>query len=237
LLSVCDLNVRYGAATALHEVSLDVHEGEVVALVGANGAGKTTTLKTISGVSELLKSTRGTILLDGQRIDTLPAYKIARLGVAHVPEGRRVFAESTVEENLALGAYRRRDRLIRPDIDAVYERFPILGRRRGQAAGLLSGGEQQMLAVGRALVSRPRFLLLDEPSLGLSPILVDQVFDVIRGLADEGVTILLVEQLATLALGLADDVYILESGTVVRHGRAVDLAGDPEVKAAYLGGD
>ncbi len=236
LLVVRDLHVRYGAATALQDVSLDVYEGEVVALVGANGAGKTTTLKTISGVSELLKSTRGTILLDGRRIDSLPAHQIARLGIAHVPEGRRLFGESTVEENLALGAYRRRDPDIRRDIDAVYDRFPILGRRRGQPAGLLSGGEQQMLAIGRALVSRPRFLLLDEPSLGLSPILVDEVFAVLRTLAAEQVTILLVEQLATRALDLADRVYVLETGTVVRHGNADDLAGDPELQAAYLGG-
>jgi ABC-type branched-subunit amino acid transport system ATPase component/ABC-type branched-subunit amino acid transport system permease subunit len=236
LLAVRDLDVRYGAATALRSVSLDVHEGEVVALVGANGAGKTTTLKTISGVSELLKSTRGVVLFDGQRIDALPAHKIARLGVAHVPEGRRVFAESTVDENLSLGAYSRRDQGVAADIEGVYDRFPILGSRRTQPAGLLSGGEQQMLAIGRALVSRPRFLLLDEPSLGLSPMLVDEVFDVLRALAEERVTILLVEQLATRALDLADRVYILETGTIVRHGRASDLAGDPEVKVAYLGG-
>jgi branched-chain amino acid transport system ATP-binding protein len=236
LLSVRDLRVRYGAAIALDGVSLDVCEGEVVALVGANGAGKTTTLKTITGMSELLKSVTGSIRFDNQRIDRLPAHEIARLGLAHVPEGRRVFPESTVEENLALGAYRRRDDRVRGDIETVYSRFPILGQRRRQPAGLLSGGEQQMLAIGRALVSNPRFLLLDEPSLGLSPIIVDDVFEVIRNLAHDDVTILLVEQLATRALDVADRAYILESGRIVRHGDAEELTHDPQVKDAYLGG-
>jgi ABC-type branched-subunit amino acid transport system ATPase component/ABC-type branched-subunit amino acid transport system permease subunit len=235
LLAVRGLHVRYGAAPALHDVSLDVGRREVVALVGANGAGKSTTLRTISGMTELLKSVSGTIVFDGRRIDHLAAHAIARLGVAHVPEGRRVFPESTVEENLVLGAYRRRDAHVRRDVEAVYERFPVLAQRRRQPAGLLSGGEQQMLAIGRALMARPRFLLLDEPSLGLSPIAVDEVFEIIENLAREDVTILLVEQLATRALDLADRAYILETGSVVRHGRASELARDPEVKAAYLG--
>jgi branched-chain amino acid transport system ATP-binding protein len=235
LLSVRELSVRYGAASALRGVTLDVCEGEVVALVGANGAGKTTTLKTISGMGELLKSVTGSILFENERIEGLAAHEIARRGIAHVPEGRRVFPESTVEENLALGAYRRRDAHVRRDIEAVYARFPLLGERRQQLAGLLSGGEQQMLAMGRALVSVPRFLLLDEPSLGLSPIIVDEVFDVIQNLARDHVTILLVEQMATRALELADRAYVLETGTVVRHGPAGELAHDRVVKAAYLG--
>jgi branched-chain amino acid transport system ATP-binding protein len=212
-----------------------VGEGEVVALVGANGAGKTTTLKTISGMAELLKSVSGAVVLAGKRIEHLPAHVIARLGVAHVPEGRRVFAESTVEENLVFGAYRRRDSAVQQDIEMVYERFPILRERRRQPAGLLSGGEQQMLVIARALMSRPRFLLLDEPSLGLSPVVVDELFEVIANLAHEDVTILLVEQLATRALDVADRAYVLETGVIVRHGPAAELARDPEVKAAFLG--
>ena len=237
LLSIRDLRVRYGAAPALQGVDLDVGHGEVVALVGANGAGKTTTLKTISGISELLKSVSGTIVLGGKRIERLPAHAIARLGVAHVPEGRRVFAESTVEENLVLGAYLRRDSAVKEDIATVYERFPVLRERRRQPAGLLSGGEQQMLVIARALMSRPRFLLLDEPSLGLSPVIVDELFEQIANLAHEDVTILLVEQLATRALELADRAYVLETGAVVRHGSADELARDPEVKNAFLGED
>ncbi|MGQ0830896.1 MAG: branched-chain amino acid ABC transporter ATP-binding protein/permease [Microthrixaceae bacterium] len=236
MLSVSALRVRYGSAPALHSVDLEVFPGEVVALIGANGAGKTTTLKTISGVSELLKSVRGEIRFEGQRIDRLPAHEIARLGIVHVPEGRRMFPESTVEENLLLGANLRRDDGVWTDIDAVYEQFAVLGSRRHQPAGLLSGGEQQMLAIGRALMARPRVLLLDEPSLGLAPIIVDEVFSVLRGLAEERVTILLVEQLATRALALADRAYILEAGRIVKTGDASDLARDPEVAVAYLGG-
>ena len=235
-LSLRALRVLYGGAPALDGVDLDVYPGEVVALIGANGAGKTTTLKTISGVSELLKSVRGEITFLGDRIERLPAHSVARLGIVHVPEGRRVFPESTVEENLLLGAYVRRDRNVSADVDAVYERFPVLGTRRHQPAGLLSGGEQQMLAFGRALTARPRLLLLDEPSLGLAPIIIDEVFDVLRGLAAEHVTILLVEQLATRALALADRAYILETGRIVKTGSAPDLARDPDVVAAYLGG-
>ena len=172
----------------------------------------------------------------GERIERRTAFRISRMGLAHVPEGRRIFPESTVDENLLLGAYCRRDTAVRADIDAVYDRFPRLANRRGQPAGLLSGGEQQMLAIGRALASRPRFLLLDEPSLGLAPVIVDEVFEIVRGLADEGVTILIVEQMATRALALADRAYILETGRVVAEGPAASLAKDPEVRAAYLGG-
>jgi ABC-type branched-subunit amino acid transport system ATPase component/ABC-type branched-subunit amino acid transport system permease subunit len=236
LLSLRDVGVEYGAAAALVGVNLEVHEGEIVSIVGANGAGKTTTLKTISGVSELLRSMHGEITFLGERIERQPAHRISRMGLAHVPEGRRVFPESTVEENLLLGAYNRRDAGVRADIDAVYDRFPRLRYRRDQPAGLLSGGEQQMLAIGRALASRPRFLLLDEPSLGLAPMIVDEVFEIIRGLADEHVTILMVEQMATRAIALADRAYILETGRVVADGPAAALADDPEVRAAYLGG-
>jgi ABC-type branched-subunit amino acid transport system ATPase component/ABC-type branched-subunit amino acid transport system permease subunit len=235
---LCLRNVRvfYGGAPALDGIDLDVYAGEIIALIGANGAGKTTTLKTISGVSELLKSVRGEITFLGTRIDQLPAHRIARLGIVQVPEGRRVFPESTVDENLLLGAYARRDRDIAADVEAVYERFPVLGTRRHQPAGLLSGGEQQMLAFGRALTARPGVLLLDEPSHGLAPIIIDEVFEVLRGLAAEHVTILLVEQLATRALTLADRAYILETGRIVKTGTGAELARDHEVTAAYLGG-
>jgi branched-chain amino acid transport system permease protein len=235
LLSLRDVHVQYGQAPALRRVDLEVRPGEIVAIIGANGAGKTTTLKTISGVSELLRSVHGEIVFMGERIERRPAHRIARMGLAHVPEGRRVFPESTVEENLLLGAYRRRDVEVRSDLDAVYDRFPVLADRRDQPAGLLSGGEQQMLAIGRALAARPTFLLLDEPSLGLAPIIVDEVFGIVRDLADEQVTILVVEQMATRALGLADRAYILETGAVVAHGPSAELARDPEIKAAYLG--
>jgi ABC-type branched-subunit amino acid transport system ATPase component/ABC-type branched-subunit amino acid transport system permease subunit len=235
LLEVRDLHVRYGAATVLHGIDLTVHEGEVVALIGGNGAGKTTTLTTISGVSELLKSSRGEIAFLGERIERWPAHRIARHGLVQVPEGRRVFPELTVEENLLLGAYRRRDHHVGADLDAVYVQFPRLADRREQLAGLLSGGEQQMLAIGRALSARPRLLLLDEPSLGLSPILIDEVFEILRRLADDNVTILLVEQLATRALAFADRAYILDDGLIVRHDDARTLAADPDVRSVYLG--
>ncbi|HEX2038344.1 MAG TPA: ABC transporter ATP-binding protein [Acidimicrobiales bacterium] len=236
LLRVRDLRVRYGGATALAGVSFEVDEGEVVSIIGANGAGKTTTLEAVSGVQAVGKRSSGEIELAGARIDRLPAHRIARLGVAHVPEGRRVFPRSTVEENLLLGAYRRRREARLPaELDAVYERFPVLAERRRQSAGLLSGGEQQLLALGRALMARPRLLLLDEPSLGLAPMWVAEVFRIVQALAAEGVTILLVEQLATKALAVADRAYVLEAGVVTRAGAAADLAADPEVRAAYLG--
>lgn len=237
LLSVRNLEVFYGAAQALRGVSFDVHRGEVVTIIGGNGAGKTTTLKTVSGLPELLKTHSGEIAFQGQRIDRSPAHKIARMGMAHVPEGRRVFPQSTVEENLILGGYRRRkDRAsFRADLDQVYARFPVLGERRHQLAGLLSGGEQQMLAMGRGLMSQPSFLLLDEPSLGLAPLLVADVFRIVRQLASEGVTILLVEQLANLALTVADRAYVLETGEITASGAAAEVAADPRVRAAYLG--
>ena len=236
LLSLRDVRVEYGAAVALDGVDLEVYEGEIVSIVGANGAGKTTTLKTISGVSELLRSVHGEITFLGERIERRPAHRISRMGLAHVPEGRRVFPESTVEENLLLGAHRRHDSALRADIDAIYDRFPRLRERRYRPAGLLSGGEQQMLVIGRALVSQPRFLLLDEPSLGLAPLIVDEVFEIVQGLAREHVTILIVEQMATRALAIADRAYVLETGRVVAEGSAAVLADDPEVRAAYLGG-
>ncbi|MCZ7527904.1 MAG: ABC transporter ATP-binding protein [Acidimicrobiia bacterium] len=238
VLSVRNLTVHYGAARALGDVSLDVLPGEIVTIVGGNGAGKSTLLKTVSGVPELMKSVRGSVTVLGRRATRLSAHRIAGLGLAHVPEGRRVFPESTVAENLLLGAYRRRDRAaVAADLEAVFDRFPVLRERRRQAAGLLSGGEQQMLAIGRGLMSRPRVLLLDEPSLGLAPILVDEVFAIVEALRAEGTTILLVEQMAARALAIADRAYVLETGTVVAEGRAADLAADPQVRAAYLGAE
>ena len=237
LLEVRDLRVWYGAARALDGVSIDVAEGEVVAVIGSNGAGKSTTLKAVSGVPELLRRTEGRISFAGQRIERRPAHRIAALGMAHVPEGRRVFASSTVEENLLLGAYpRRRERaVVAGALDEVYGRFPVLRDRRHRPAGYLSGGEQQMLAIGRGLMAKPRFLLLDEPSLGLAPLLVAEVFGIVAGLAAEGTTILLVEQLAHQALRVATRAYVLEAGAVTAHGRAEDLAKDPHIRAAYLG--
>jgi len=237
LLKVEDLRVFYGAARALKGISFHVAEGEVVTIIGSNGAGKSTTLKTVSGVSELLKTVTGQITFAGERIEKQSSHHIARMGMAHVPEGRRVFAGSTVEDNLLLGAYRRR-RLrsaVSADLDSVYERFPVLRERRSQPAGYLSGGEQQMLAIGRGLMASPRFLLLDEPSLGLAPILVSQVFDIIADLAADGTTILLVEQLAHQALRVADRAYVLEAGEISGGGDAATMAADPHVREAYLG--
>lgn len=237
LLLVDGLEVWYGAAIALAGVSIEVGEGEVVVMIGGNGAGKSTTLRTISGLPELTKRTRGRISFAGEPIDRWPAHRIAAAGISHVPEGRHVFAASTVEENLVLGGYRRRrDRAgIRSDIDRVYDRFAVLAQRRDQPAGLLSGGEQQMLAIGRGLMARPRFLLLDEPSLGLAPILVAEMFEIVRALAAEGTTILLVEQMARQALAVADHAYVIDTGVIVADGPAADIAGDPAVQEAYLG--
>jgi branched-chain amino acid transport system ATP-binding protein len=237
LLEVRDLRVWYGAARALDGISFDVAEGEVVAVIGSNGAGKSTTLKALSGVPELLRRTEGRISFGGQRIERRPAHRIAALGMAHVPEGRRVFASSTVEENLLLGAYprRREPAVVAAALDETYGRFPVLRDRRHRPAGYLSGGEQQMLAIGRGLMARPRFLLLDEPSLGLAPMLVTEVFGIIAGLAAEGTTILLVEQLAHQALRVSTRAYVLEAGAITAEGRAGDLANDPHVQAAYLG--
>jgi branched-chain amino acid transport system ATP-binding protein len=234
MLQVKDIVVAYGEITALKGVSLEVSRGEVVALLGANGAGKSTTLRAISG---LIRPRSGTILFDGRRIDALKPFEIARLGVVQCPEGRRLFANLTVLENLQMGAYARLDRpSVAADVDRVCDLFPVLARRRAQAAGTLSGGEQQMLALARALMARPRLLLLDEPSLGLAPILIDQIFATISRIRAEGVTILLVEQNAHVALEIADRGYVLETGRVTISGAAKALKSDPAIVEAYLGG-
>ncbi len=236
MLAVEDLHVVYGNVEVLKGVSFEVRAGEVVVVIGSNGAGKTTTLKTITALPELLKSVRGQISFEGRRVDRMKADKIARLGLAHVPEGRQVFPDQSVRDNLLLGAYQRRDYgEIGRDIDRMSERFPILGERRNQPAGLLSGGEQQMLAIARALMSRPRMILFDEPSMGLAPLIVKRVFEIIEELKNEGKTILLVEQMAFQALGIADRAYVLETGEITLTGTGKDLLNDARVKEAYLG--
>jgi branched-chain amino acid transport system ATP-binding protein len=235
LLSINDLSVSYGAIRALHGVTLHIDRGEIVTLIGSNGAGKTTLLRTISG---LLRPTAGTITWDGNRslVNQRPD-QIVRLGVSHSPEGRQIFANLTVRENLMLGAYQRTDRAeIAANLDRCYSRFPVLAERREQRSGTLSGGEQQMLAIGRALMQCPKLLLLDEPSLGLAPLVVRKIFDIIREINREGVTIFLVEQNAHMALNVAQRAYVLQSGRVVMSDQASKLAEDPEVKKAYLGG-
>ncbi len=232
MLKVDNLNVYYGKIHALKEVSLEVHTGEVVALIGANGAGKSTTLKTISG---MLHSKTGSIHFMDEDITHTESHKLVSKGLAHVPEGRRVFLQMTVQENLEMGAFTRKDP-IRESLEDVYIRFPRLKHRRNQVAGTLSGGEQQMLAMGRALMSRPKLLMLDEPSMGLSPILVQQVFDIIEELHRQGTTILLVEQNAEMALQVADRAYVLESGRIVLSGTGRELAASDAIKKAYLGG-
>jgi branched-chain amino acid transport system ATP-binding protein len=234
LLEVRDLRVAYGAIEAIKGISLDVEEGQVVTLIGTNGAGKTTTLRTLSG---LLRPAAGQVLFDGARLDRLKAHEIVARGVAHAPEGRRIFPLMTVEENLELGAYSRKGEAIAPDVAAVFERFPRLHERRAQKAGTLSGGEQQMLAIGRALMSRPRLLMLDEPSMGLSPLMIQLIFDTVAELKAAGTTILLVEQNAAAALALADTGYVLETGRVVLTGTGPDLLTDENVRKAYLGED
>ncbi|MCW2540053.1 MAG: transporter ATP-binding protein [Frankiales bacterium] len=231
LLSVEDIEVRYGAIKALKGVSFEVNEGEVVALLGANGAGKTTTQKTVSG---MMRPSLGQIVYDGYRIDGIPPHELITLGICHVPEGRRVFPRMTVNENLEMGAFRFK----RPDaavFEHVLELFPRLRERIKQPAGTLSGGEQQMLAIGRALMGKPRLLLLDEPSMGLAPLIVKQIFDIVRGINSEGVTVLLVEQNASQALALADRGYVLETGEIVLTGTGAELLADDRVRAAYLG--
>ena len=236
MLRVEDLTVQYGNVEVLHGVSFEVRAGEVVVIIGSNGAGKTTTLKTITALPELLKSVKGSITFEGARVDKKRPDKIARLGLAHVPEGRQVFPDQSVRDNLLLGAYQRRDHgEISKDIDRMSERFPILGERRNQPAGLLSGGEQQMLAIARALMSRPRMILFDEPSMGLAPLIVKRVFEIIEELKDEGKTILLVEQMAFQALGIADRAYVLETGRITLTGTGRELLDDARVKEAYLG--
>jgi branched-chain amino acid transport system ATP-binding protein len=234
LLNLEDLNVHYGAIWALKGVNLTVGEGEIVSLIGANGAGKSTTLRAISGV---VKASSGGISFQGEDITKVPAHDIVKKGIAQVPEGRRVFANLSVLENLELGAYIRRDtKGIKRDLDDVLERFPRLKERIGQVAGTLSGGEQQMLAIGRALMTRPKLMLLDEPSMGLAPLLVKEIFSIIREINEEGTTILLVEQNARMALQVASRAYVLETGRIVLDGSAKELAMNEDVKKAYLGG-
>ena len=232
MLEVRDLHVYYGEIHALKGVSFTVSQGEIVTLLGNNGAGKTTTLKTLSG---LQTPRRGDVLLDGASLLGVAAHDIVLRGVTHVPEGRRIFNRLTVVENLEMGAYTRADRSIAQDIERVYVMFPRLKERRLQVAGTLSGGEQQMLAIGRALMARPRLLLLDEPSMGLAPVLVEQIFDTVQTINRQGVTILLVEQNASMALSIAARGYVLETGRVALEGHAGELAVNPEVRRAYLG--
>ena len=234
MLRVKDLNVYYDAIHALKNVSFEVNEGEIVTLIGANGAGKTTTLRTISG---LKKPTSGSILLDGKDITHTSPRDRVKMGMSQVPEGRRVFPDMTVLENLELGAYLRRDRAgIAEDLKMVYERFPRLADRKRQAAGTLSGGEQQMLAMGRALMSRPKILFLDEPSMGLAPLLVQEIFDIIQDINKSGTTVLLVEQNASMALQIANRAYVMETGSIVLSGTGEELSHSDDIKKAYLGG-
>lgn len=232
LLNVEDINVYYGAIHAIKGVSFQVNEGEIVTLIGANGAGKSTTLKTVSG---LLRSKTGAITFEGKDISNTAPHKLVAHGLAHVPEGRRVFLNMTVEENLEMGAYVK-SKASQELLEKVYQHFPRLKERRRQVAGTLSGGEQQMLAMGRALMSEPKLMMLDEPSMGLAPILVDQIFEIIQTLHKNGTTILLVEQNAQMALSVANRGYVLETGKVVRSAPAKELLNDAAVKAAYLGG-
>ena len=233
ILKVSDINVYYGAIHAIKGVSFEVNPGEVVTLIGANGAGKSTTLQTVSG---LLHSRTGSIEFLGENLMGGPAHKVVAKGLAQVPEGRRVFLQMTVEENLEMGAYTRSGGDIDADLEKVYAYFPRLMERRRQIAGTLSGGEQQMLAMGRALMSRPKLLMLDEPSMGLAPILVEQIFKIIQTLHEAGTTILLVEQNAQAALSIADRGYVLETGKIVTSGTGTELLASPEIKKAYLGG-
>lgn len=233
MLNVSDINVYYGAIHAVKGVSFHVEEGEIVTLIGANGAGKSTILKTISG---LLHSRTGSITFQDQNLMGIPAHKVVYLGLAQVPEGRQIFLQMTVEENLEMGAFTRPGSEVAPGIEKVYAQFPRLKERRRQIAGTLSGGEQQMLAMGRALMSSPKLLMLDEPSMGLAPILVEQIFDIVKSLNQAGSTILLVEQNAQMALSVAHRGYVLETGRVTLTGPGSELLADESVKKAYLGG-
>ena len=233
LLKVDDINVYYGAIHAIKGVSFHVDEGEIVTLIGANGAGKSTTLQTVSG---LLHSKTGSITFDGQNIGSVPAHRLVERGLAQVPEGRRVFLQMTVEENLEMGAYTQPKANTAASLERVYEQFPRLKERQRQIAGTLSGGEQQMLAMGRALMSKPKLLMLDEPSMGLAPILVEQIFQIIRDLHKAGTTILLVEQNAQMALSVANRAYVLETGKITLSGTGDELIHSDEVRKAYLGG-
>ena len=233
LLKVEGINVYYGAIHAIKDISFQVNQGEIVTLIGANGAGKTTTLQTVSG---LLRSKTGSILFDGQDINTVSTDKLVGRGLAQVPEGRRVFLQMSVEENLEMGAYTQPPAGVPRDLEMVYDLFPRLKERRSQVAGTLSGGEQQMLAMGRALMSHPKLLMLDEPSMGLAPILVEQIFDIIQDLNRKGSTILLVEQNAQMALSVAHRGYVMGTGKIVATGSGAELIESPEIKRAYLGG-
>ena len=234
MLKIDNIDVYYGAIHALKGISLEVNEGEIVTLIGANGAGKSTPLRTISG---LLKPKAGSITFLGQNIAGVRAHEIVKKGISQVPEGRRVFAEMTVMENLDLGAFVRKDKAgIQQDLKHVFERFPRLEERKNQAAGTLSGGEQQMLAMGRALMSRPKLLLLDEPSMGLAPLLIKEIFNIIVDINKSGTTVLLVEQNANMALSIANRAYVLETGRITLSGKAQDLAASEDVRKAYLGG-
>ena len=233
MLEIKDLYVNYGMIAALKGISFEVNEGEVIAMIGANGAGKTTTLHTITG---LLHAKSGSITFNGVELTKTPAHKIVEMGIAHVPEGRRIFQNLTVLDNLKLGAFTRKDKEnISKDIEMVYERFPRLAERKTQIAGTLSGGEQQMLAMGRALMSKPKIIVMDEPSMGLSPIFVSNIFDIIQTIRESGTTVLLVEQNAKKALSIADRAYVLETGKISLSGAASDLINDDSVKKAYLG--
>lgn len=233
MLEVKDLEVYYGMIQAIKGISFEVNKGEVIALIGANGAGKTTTLHTITG---LLSPKKGSVMFEGKDITKIPAHKIVSMGMAHVPEGRRVFADLSVYENLKLGAYTRKDKEnLNKDLESIYERFPRLAERKNQSAGTLSGGEQQMLAMGRALMSKPSIILMDEPSMGLSPILVNEIFNIIESISKSGTTVLLVEQNAKKALSIADRAYVLETGKIVTSGKASELLENDSIKKAYLG--
>lgn len=232
LLKVEDLNVFYGSIQAVRNISFEVNEGEIVTLIGANGAGKSTTLNTVAG---LMHSRTGDIIFDGQSIAKMPGYKVVYKGLSMVPEGRRIFLQMSVEDNLDMGAYSEPNSTIESTKEEVFELFPRLKERRKQIGGTLSGGEQQMLAMGRALMSHPKLLMLDEPSMGLAPILVEQIFDIIKSLHKKGTTILLVEQNAQAALSVADRGYVLETGSIVQTGTGAELLASPAIKKAYLG--
>ncbi len=233
MLEVKGLQVYYGVIQALKDVSFEVNQGEVIALIGANGAGKTTTLHTVTG---LIPAKAGSIMFEGVDITKMPAHKIVEMGIAHVPEGRRVFSQLSVYENLIMGAYTRKDKKeIAENLEKVYQRFPRLKERKNQRAGTLSGGEQQMLAMGRALMSNPKMIVMDEPSMGLSPIFVNEIFDIIEKVSASGTTVLLVEQNAKKALSIADRAYVLETGKIVLSGDAKELMNDDSIKKAYLG--
>lgn len=233
MLEIKDLEVYYGMIQAIKGISFEVNKGEVIALIGANGAGKTTILHTITG---LLSPKKGSVVFEGTDITKVPAHKIVSMGMAHVPEGRRVFADLSVYENLKMGAYTRKDKNeIEETLKMVYEHFPRLEERKNQMAGTLSGGEQQMLAMGRALMSKPSIILMDEPSMGLSPIFVNEIFEIIQEVSNMGTTVLLVEQNAKKALSIADRAYVLETGKIVMEGKAEDMLNDDSIKKAYLG--